>query len=268
MTYKSFYVSKALKTFEYNILEIYDWSVPGNLSDYFESLLGLVSRFPDNALNIAEFGVHKGRTTLSTALFMRQLGKDSKIFAYDTWEGFPDNSYHSFDGDAGWDYLIKNRCIDKEFLDYRAHVKQLYSLRKRRPLTELDVTNISSSGDFSDTSLVQLKAKANFLGINNITFLKGDFTLQLKNHFYRPPSPLHMVLMDCDLYSGYATVLPIVWAQLSIGGIIYLDEYFSYKFPGPRIATDQFLNTLSTKEYNLERVSFNGDFDRYILEKI
>jgi hypothetical protein len=28
---------------------------------------------------------------------------------------------------------------------------------------------------------------------------------------------------------------------MSMGGLVYLDEYFSLKFPGGRIATDEFL---------------------------
>jgi hypothetical protein len=267
MKYNSFCVPKSLKTYEYNILEIYDWSVPGNLSDYFEAILLLASEFADIPMNIAEFGVHKGRATLATSLFLKQLGKPARIHAYDTWEGFPESSIHPLDGDDGWHYLLQSGSIDKSFIEQKVYVEKLYALRKQKLVDELDVSNISTSGNFSDTSLQQLKTKAKFLGISDIIYHKGDFSHTLQDPCALPSSPLHIVLMDCDLFLGYSSVLPKIWPLLAVGGIVYLDEYFSYKFPGARIATDKFLETLLPDSYDLKRISFNGEFERFILEK-
>jgi hypothetical protein len=47
-------------------------------------------------------------------------------------------------------------------------------------------------------------------------------------------------LLDCDLYVSYLKALEFIWPRLSKGGFIYLDEYFSLKFPGARLAVDEF----------------------------
>ena len=47
--------------------------------------------------------------------------------------------------------------------------------------------------------------------------------------------------LDCDLYEGYKICLPIVYENLSKSGFIHLDEYFSFKYPGAKIACDEFL---------------------------
>ena len=47
-------------------------------------------------------------------------------------------------------------------------------------------------------------------------------------------------LIDCDLYCSYKQSLPFVWDKLSKGSYMFLDEYYSLKFPGARIATNEY----------------------------
>jgi hypothetical protein len=54
--------------------------------------------------------------------------------------------------------------------------------------------------------------------------------------------------------------------NLSPGGIVYLDEYFSLKFPGPRVAVNQFIETVD----DAELVCIESpvlEFERWILRK-
>ena len=73
-------------------------------------------------------------------------------------------------------------------------------------------------------------------------------------------------LLDCDLYVSYRVALPFAWKRLTIGGYIYLDEYYSLKFPGGRIATDEFFATKMDKPH--KHKDEPGDFERWYVRKI
>jgi hypothetical protein len=68
-------------------------------------------------------------------------------------------------------------------------------------------------------------------------------------------------LLDCDLYSSYKIALPFIWERLSRGGYVYLDEYYSLKFPGARIACDEFFSLLFEKP--LKAAQIQRDFERW-----
>ena len=71
--------------------------------------------------------------------------------------------------------------------------------------------------------------------------------------------------IDCDLYDGYKIILPYVYKFLSRNGYIFLDEYYSLKFPGAKIATDDFCKKFKIKpKKHLTRL---GEFERYYLTK-
>jgi len=58
----------------------------------------------------------------------------------------------------------------------------------------------------------------------------------------------------------------LLFSSLSPGGLIYLDEYFSLKFPGPRLAVNQFL--AAEPRALLERLEDWLDFERWIIRKV
>ena len=74
-----------------------------------------------------------------------------------------------------------------------------------------------------------------------------------------------MCKSDSDLYESYKTVLPFAYQSLVKGGYIHLDEYYSLKFPGAKIATDQFVKKNKIKLY--KNKTFTWEFDRYYLRK-
>jgi len=90
-----------------------------------------------------------------------------------------------------------------------------------------------------------------------------DITKELEN--YLKDKKYSLILMDVDLYLPYAKALPILFEHLSPGGKIYLDEYYSLKFPGPRIAVNNFLNT--RLDANLEELGDWLDFERWVIFK-
>ena len=73
------------------------------------------------------------------------------------------------------------------------------------------------------------------------------------------------VLMDCDLYASHMITLDFVWPKLNNGGFIYFDEYYSLKFPGARIATDEFFMDKIEKPKMFNKIK--GDFERWGITK-
>ena len=61
-----------------------------------------------------------------------------------------------------------------------------------------------------------------------------------------PKSPVKLIsllILDCDLYESYRTCLEYLYPKVQEDGWIILDEYFSPKYPGARIAVDEFFLT-------------------------
>ena len=263
--YRSLSIDSNLKSYEYDLLGIYNWKKTGNLADYFEILLELKELSYE--YSILEFGVHRGRSILASSLFLKALNQEPLIYGYDSWDGFPKDSYHQFDGQEGWNYLIENNSIDNEFLKAKKKWDEYTLISKDQSIKKLDASNISSSGNFSNTSLSKIKEKASLLSLNNIKYIQGDIRETLKDPKNIPNKRIGSILIDCDLYLAYKSILNTIWPIIDSNTTIYLDEYFSFKFPGARIATDEFLGSLKKDTYNLSKVSTNGDFERYTLAK-
>ena len=123
----------------------------------------------------------------------------------------------------------------------------------------IDSFNISSSLDFSNNSIKKLKKKIKFLKLDNIKLIKGSFEKTMIPN--TGPKKIMCALIDADLYQSYKISLPFVWSKLEKKGLIYLDEYYSIKFPGPRIATDEFCLDKNQKPKILSKNKF--DFERW-----
>ena len=150
------------------------------------------------------------------------------------------------------------------------HYKQIQSSKKIRQLTiennKIETKSISSSGDFKDTSKKLLENKIDFLGLNNIILVDGDFTETMeKQQEIRPKSILGGIL-DCDLYASYKIALNFIWPRLAKTHLLFLDEYYSLKFPGGKIAIDEFLRV---KQGMLTKYHEDpSEFERWYLNKI
>ena len=123
--------------------------------------------------------------------------------------------------------------------------------------------NISTSNDFSDVSIKELKDKIKFLKLKNIILVKGNFNKTVPQ--YIKISNKYLLNIDSDLYESYKIVLSNLYPKLVKGGMIHLDEYFSLKFPGARIAKNQFV---SENDLKLKKIkNFDWEFDRYFIQK-
>jgi len=105
-----------------------------------------------------------------------------------------------------------------------------------------------------------LKKKIDYLELDNIHIVEGDFESTMKSNNENVKS-IFSVLIDCDLYKSYLDVLNFVWPKLVNGGYVYFDEYYSLKFAGARIATDEFFVNKKDKPHKEE--NFKSEFERW-----
>ena len=113
-----------------------------------------------------------------------------------------------------------------------------------------------------DNSIQELNRKINYLGLDNIKLIKGDFKNTMsKANFQIENVSFFASLIDCDLYEGYKVSLPFVFQKLNKDGFVFLDEYYSLKFPGARIASDEFFQKRKEKPFKCEQIP--GDFERW-----
>jgi hypothetical protein len=221
------------------------------LKRYFELIE--ITRNVEGA--IAEFGVSTGKSLITTALLSKNLNHDRKIFGFDTFTGFP--SYSPNDNFDLFDELYKEGKITLGHFE-KIKLNQKYILA-RGASTRPD--SISNSKDFANTSLALVQKKIDLFNLEkNITLIQGDFTKNLEAKIQN--MKFSLILLDSDLYGSYAETLPILWKQLSPGGYIYLDEYYSLKFPGPRIAVNDFVEKSNCKLIQLQEWR---DFERWAI---
>ncbi len=247
---------------EFNVLGAYNYRRPGPLQPYFDYVIENHDRVPGDLL---EAGVFRGRSLLGMALLLRELGSTKLVYGYDTWQGFPP-ILGSEDDFSRWSALLKEGRITEEHYDKVMKNRELRQLELRQTdPAKITASNVSLSGDFSGCKLEDLQAKLDFLGLDNVRLMPGAFEKTMTAEAAGPAS-LMAVLIDADLYHSYRVCLPYVWPRLSRGGYVCLDEYYSLKFPGARIATDEFFAGKSDRPQRHKLVE--GDFERWYVRKL
>jgi hypothetical protein len=248
---------KIKSNFEFNILGIENYNKSLRLKNYFKYIT-------DNAHkkdgDIYEFGVFRGGSLLATALLLKKIKSKKKIYGFDSFGGFP--SYDKKDHVDNFKRLFKQKKITKkhfiEVLKYKKFIKFLN--KKNNP------SNISSSGNFSATNINFIKKKIKLLELDNIELVKGNFKKSIKK-FEHTNNNINVFAsnIDCDLYDGYIQSLNFIWKYSKSGTYIHLDEYYSLKFPGAKIATDEFLKNKKNNVINY--ISKGDDFYRCYIKK-
>jgi len=247
------------KEFFFNLLRL------ENSSQYSISRLRFwFDHIRNNALNddgdIFEFGVYQGASLISAALLLKEVGSNKKIYGFDSFTGFP--GYSEYD-DLNCFYTYLGKYFDQEIVDDFEILKEIKS--KYLQQNKIHKNNISTSGKFNETSIEIVNKKIELFELDNIEIIEGSFENSVPDFFSKFDGKVSSVNIDCDLYDGYRIVLPFVWDNLSQGGYVHLDEYYSLKFPGARIATMEFCEKMKiTPKKNLSRP---GEFERWYLSK-
>lgn len=198
---------------------------------------------------VAEFGVFRGDSLITAALWLTRLGSDKVLHGFDTFMGLP--SPHIYDSMCQFDSLFQSGRIS------RRHHDDVQLFR------DIESSGLHHRHYFQDTNLPFVESRIKSFGLTNIHLHAGQFKHTIRNIDVR----FSAILLDCDLYESYRDVLPYCWSHLSLGGMIYLDEYYSLKYPGPRIAVDEFCATISHKPEQIQNYSLPGEFERWCLRK-
>jgi len=247
-----------MKNWEKNYLGIYNINKTGKNFFYINFIKS--KKFKKLNGDIVESGVFKGNTLLATALILKELGLKKKIWGYDSFKGFP--KFSSNDVFSNFKKLKKKKFISlKHYKEIKTLNKHYKSLFNKKDIT----SNISTSKNFSDTNLKLLKEKINYLKLKKFTkLIKGNFqqTMKLKKNL---PKRISVGLIDCDLYESYKISLESFWPNLVKGGKLFLDEYYSLKFPGARIFVNEFIKSNHDCKIKLE--GHTDNFERWSLEK-
>jgi hypothetical protein len=243
-----------LERWEFGVLDIHHPETC-TLREYFK-LIPNLEKVPGE---VVELGVARGRSLITTGLILENLKSPKSVIGLDSFEGFP--KYSSEDEFNNFNDLRNANLISEEH--YNRVLKNAAHVKARG--ADVHPSQISSSQDFSNTSIHYVQSRINYLGLQSrVKIQVGDFTLNIEKLI--EGQTLSLVLLDSDLYGSYAMTLPTLWRQLSPGGYIYLDEYYSLKFPGPRIAVNKFMTTIS--DGNLVKLEPWMDFERWAIVKI
>ncbi len=250
-----------MENWEFDVLGIYNYSKDGTKARYFQFILEHYDYLDGDVVDV---GVYKGRTLLATGLLLTSLYSPKYVYGFDSFDGFPPE-FHENDYVSKFEELYAEGRISEEHItDVRMNLAYRTALGlEDRP----SPSDISTSGDFSDTSVMDIVTKINILDLKNIALVPGYFEETMTTDH---PVACHLVdimaaLLDCDLYMSYKIALPFLWERLVRGGLIFLDEYYSIKFPGPRIAVDEFFADKKDKPQMFPRLP--RDFERWYVRK-
>ena len=246
-------------SWEFNTLGVYDFTKPGPYQYIFKFLQENQSNLTGDIL---EAGTYRGRTALSMGLFLDQHRLTGTIHGFDTFSGFP--MYSINDMPERFQELFERKLITE---DHFSRVQRLRLIKEDLFKQDFHPAKTSSSGDFSDNSIDSLYAKIEFLGLRNICLHVGPFETTMKLGEAQNLR-FSVIFLDCDLYDGYMETLQYGWDKLIPGGIVFLDEYYSLKFPGARIAVNEFF--ADKKDFELIEISDASydDFERWVVRKL
>jgi len=193
----------------------------------------------------AECGVFQGNTIFSVANYIRKRSLKRDIVGFDTFEGFPDISIDFRDRPIFFKELYKNNDISKDHYDKAAlrtnnfndekHLKKDYFL---------DVNKVFSIAE----------------DFENVKLIRGDFRDTLK----RIDCKIAVLFLDCDLYGSYHVCLENLFQKVVKNGVIVFDEYYSLKYPGARLAVNEYFQD---KNGEMEKYITDEGFERWCFVK-
>ena len=241
---------------EFNVLGIYNFNNAGPYKNLFDFIKNNHNKLDGDIL---EAGVFKGSTLLSMALFLKKIKSNKKIYGFDTFQGFPklNNKYDNIN-------QFKKLLIENKInVSHYKKIKKFVQLKKKIIKNKISFDSVSSSEDFSKVDINLLMKKIKYLDLDNIVLVKGPFNKTMKSEI--KPKKIMAAFIDCDLYDSYMQSLNFIWPKLVFNGLVQMDEYFSLKFPGARIACDEFFKG---KKYHKKKYLIKkDDFERWCFKK-
>ena len=257
MTKKKDYKNFDLENWELDVLGIHNWrSNFSAFKHYFEYIKKNHKKIDGDLL---EFGVFNGSSLLATAILLKKLNSKKKIYGFDSFKGLI-----KFRKEDNFSNFNKQYKTNKISINHFNEHKKLLKLKKILLNKKITPSNISGSNNFAQVNLPLLEKKIKLLKLDNIKIIKGDFekTLRHKKFSFKK---IMAVNVDCDLFDSYKVIFEAIKPYLSKNSFLHLDEYYSLKFPGPRILIDDFLK--NNKSFSLKVFKQKYCFPRYYLIK-
>lgn len=215
---------------------------------------------PELEGDIFEFGVYRGASLIAVALILKEMNSNKKVYGFDSFDGFP--SFSKYD-DLDSFYTYKNKYFSEDFI--KEYEQFLETKRIETRNSNFDPISIATSGSFNQTSKELIQQKIDYFELDNIILVEGDFKETVPNFFENNKVKISSANIDCDLYDGYKTTLPFVYKYLSVSGFVHLDEYYSFKYPGAKIACDEFFNANNITP--IKNKARTGEFERWYFTK-
>ena len=210
--------------------------------------------------DIFEFGVYRGASLIAVALILKEIGSNKKIYGFDSFSGFP--SYSEYD-DLECFYKFRGQYFSDQFI--AEYEKFVDVKRQTTGQTQFDPVSIATSGSFNKTSKEAIIQMIDHFRLDNVILIEGDFVRTVPKFFSTNKVQISAANIDCDLYEGYEVTLPYIFDNLSLGGYVHLDEYFSFKYPGAKIACDKFFSAKNIRP--LKNKTRKGEFERWYFTK-
>lgn len=177
--------------------------------------------------DIVECGVYQGFSLATLGLKIKEMGLKKKLWGLDSFKGFPAPAPED---------LIDNRLPETSAPDY-----------------------------FSDTSEEKVESLVQRFELeHHVSLVAGYFEQTCPS---LPTKSISVLWLDCDLYPSYKTCLQYLYPKVSPFGWILFDEYYSKKYPGARIAVDEFFADKPEKPVRAQKYLIDSPYERWYAVK-
>jgi O-methyltransferase len=164
--------------------------------------------------DLAECGVYRGGTLITTGIYLQQKRMTKVLYGFDSFEGF--------DGSVDSEIALGGSA----------------NPQKRR-------------GGFGDTSARYVSDKVRRFRLEDqVKLVNGYMADTLRLHAQRKFCFVHL---DVDIYESYKLALEFFFPRMADGGVILLDEYNDPPWPGCNKAVDEFLAGKTEQLQQIER---------------
>lgn len=197
----------------------------------------------------AECGVYRGTTFLPIYHLCEKIFKDFTMDAIDSFSGFPEETVlNENDEFEKFEILFREGRINKDHLEM-ARERCTKLLKKEHLQKEYFV-------DYEHGFRDKCNRK------DEINIVKCSFS-DLETNVIGGRDRYDLVFLDCDLYLSYRYCLDFF---KNITVILIFDEYYSLKYPGARIACDEFVERNPSWEF-FNKIESRPYFERWGIKK-
>lgn len=196
-----------------------------------------------------ECGVYRGTTFIPLYHLCKKIFSSFAMYALDSFSGFPqdvilneNDTFHKFEE------LYKEGRITKDHFE---------SAKERcMRLSESEHLKTDYFKNYAEDFFDKCKDK------KEITIVKCSFS-SLKSDFRSGGEKYDLVFLDCDLYLSYKDCLEYFKNRTDI---FIFDEYYSLKYPGARIACDEFVGMNQDWKF-FKKIETDPYFERWGIRK-